>query len=557
MWRSGDCASIFNILSIFCAMVVYLSKIKVVSLRSNCLRLQRSVHAGNGTVKTLKKTDIMANKALLVILDGWGVGNHGKGDVIFNTPTPYWDHLVKVYPNSQLQASGENVGLPAGQMGNSEVGHLNIGGGRVVYQDLLKINRAIADGSIAQNPQLVAAVEYAKNNGKKLHFMGLTSDGGVHSSLEHLEAMYKFAAEQGVENAYVHCFMDGRDTDPKSGAGFIEDLTSKGLKLATIVGRYYAMDRDKRWERVKIAYDLIVNGEGKQVADMVAAVKESYEEGVTDEFIKPIVNTNFDGRIGEGDAVIFFNYRNDRAKELTVVLTQEDMPAEGMHTIPGLQYYCMTPYDAKFTGVHILFDKENVENTLGEYIAKQGMKQLHIAETEKYAHVTFFFNGGRETPYDGEERILVPSPKVATYDLLPEMSAYEVKEKLVNEINNEKFDFIVVNFANGDMVGHTGVYSAIEKAVLAVDACLKDVIEAAREHGYESIIIADHGNADNAVNADGSPNTAHSLNPVPCVYVTNKENATIEDGILADVAPTILKIMGLEAPAEMTGKALI
>ena len=557
MWRSGDCASIFNILSIFCAMVVYLSKIKVVSLRSNCLRLQRSVHAGNGTVKTLKKTDIMANKALLVILDGWGVGNHGKGDVIFNTPTPYWDHLVKVYPNSQLQASGENVGLPAGQMGNSEVGHLNIGGGRVVYQDLLKINRAIADGSIAQNPQLVAAVEYAKNNGKKLHFMGLTSDGGVHSSLEHLEAMYKFAAEQGVENAYVHCFMDGRDTDPKSGAGFIEDLTSKGLKLATIVGRYYAMDRDKRWERVKIAYDLIVNGEGKQVADMVAAVKESYEEGVTDEFIKPIVNTNFDGRIGEGDAVIFFNYRNDRAKELTVVLTQEDMPAEGMHTIPGLQYYCMTPYDAKFTGVHILFDKENVENTLGEFIAKQGMKQLHIAETEKYAHVTFFFNGGRETPYDGEERILVPSPKVATYDLLPEMSAYEVKEKLVNEINSEKFDFIVVNFANGDMVGHTGVYSAIEKAVLAVDACLKDVIEAAREHGYESIIIADHGNADNAVNADGSPNTAHSLNPVPCVYVTNKENATIEDGILADVAPTILKIMGLEAPAEMTGKALI
>ena len=499
----------------------------------------------------------MANKALLVILDGWGVGNHGKGDVIFNTPTPYWDHLTSVYPTSQLQASGENVGLPAGQMGNSEVGHLNIGGGRVVYQDLLKINRAIADGSIAQNPQLVAAVEYAKANGKKLHFMGLTSDGGVHSSLEHLEAMYKFAAEQGVENAYVHCFMDGRDTDPKSGAGFIEDLTSKGLKLATIVGRYYAMDRDKRWERVKIAYDLIVSGEGKQATDMVAAVKESYEEGVTDEFIKPIVNTNFDGRIGEGDAVIFFNYRNDRAKELTVVLTQEDMPAEGMHTIPGLQYYCMTPYDAKFTGVHILFDKENVENTLGEYIAKQGMKQLHIAETEKYAHVTFFFNGGRETPYEGEERILVPSPKVATYDLQPEMSAYEVKEKLVNEINSEKFDFIVVNFANGDMVGHTGVYSAIEKAVLAVDACLKDVVEAARNHGYDSIIIADHGNADNAVNADGSPNTAHSLNPVPCVYVTSEENATIQDGILADVAPTILKIMGLEAPAEMTGKALI
>ena len=501
--------------------------------------------------------NIMANKALLVILDGWGVGNHGKGDVIFNTPTPYWDHLTSVYPTSQLQASGENVGLPAGQMGNSEVGHLNIGGGRVVYQDLLKINRAIADGSIEKNPELVAAVEYAKNNGKKLHFMGLTSDGGVHSSLEHLEAMYRFAVAQGVENAYVHCFMDGRDTDPKSGAGFIEQLTAKELKLATIVGRYYAMDRDKRWERVKIAYDLIVNGEGKQASDMVAAVKESYEEGVTDEFIKPIVNTNYDARISDGDAVIFFNYRNDRAKELTVVLTQEDMPAEGMHTIPGLQYYCMTPYDAKFTGVHILFDKENVDNTLGEFVSKQGMKQLHIAETEKYAHVTFFFNGGRETPYEGEERILVPSPKVATYDLQPEMSAYEVKDKLVAEINSEKFDFIVVNFANGDMVGHTGIYSAIEKAVLAVDACLKDVIEAAREHGYESIIIADHGNADNAVNPDGSPNTAHSLNPVPCVYVTNTENATIEDGILADVAPTILKIMGLEAPAEMTGKSLI
>ncbi len=499
----------------------------------------------------------MANKALLVILDGWGIGNHGKGDVIFNTLTPYWDHLISVYPNSKLQASGENVGLPAGQMGNSEVGHLNIGGGRVVYQDLLKINRAIADGSIAKNPELVSAVEYAKKNGKKLHFMGLTSNGGVHSSLEHLEAMYKFAAEQGVENAYVHCFMDGRDTDPKSGAGFIADLTAKNLKLATIVGRYYAMDRDKRWERVKIAYDLIVNGEGKVATDMVKAVEESYAEGVTDEFIKPIVNGAFDGRIGEGDAVIFFNYRNDRAKELTVVLTQEDMPAEGMHTIPGLQYYCMTPYDAKFTGVHILFDKENVDNTLGEFVSKQGMKQLHIAETEKYAHVTFFFNGGREAPYEGEERILVPSPKVATYDLQPEMSAYEVKDKLVAEINSEKFDFIVVNFANGDMVGHTGVYSAIEKAVLAVDACLKDVIEAARAHGYESIIIADHGNADNAVNADGSPNTAHSLNPVPCVYVTNKENATIKDGILADVAPTILKIMGLNAPAEMTGEALI
>ena len=493
----------------------------------------------------------------LFIMDGYAFGEKDKGNAIEIANVGVINSLMAKYPSTTIGASGLSVGLPDGQMGNSEVGHLNIGGGRVVYQDLLKINRAIADGSIEKNPELVAAVEYAKNNGKKLHFMGLTSDGGVHSSLEHLEAMYKFAVAQGVENAYVHCFMDGRDTDPKSGAGFIEQLTAKELKLATIVGRYYAMDRDKRWERVKIAYDLIVKGVGKQANDMVAAVKESYEEGVTDEFIKPIVNTNYDARISEGDAVIFFNYRNDRAKELTVVLTQEDMPAEGMNTIPGLQYYCMTPYDAKFTGVHILFDKENVDNTLGEFISKQGMKQLHIAETEKYAHVTFFFNGGRETPYEGEERILVPSPKVATYDLQPEMSAYEVKDKLVAEINSEKYEFIVVNFANGDMVGHTGVYSAIEKAVLAVDACLKDVIEAAREHGYESIIIADHGNADNAVNPDGSPNTAHSLNPVPCVYVTNSENATIENGILADVAPTILKIMGLEAPAEMTGKALI
>lgn len=499
----------------------------------------------------------MSKKALLVILDGWGIGNHGKGDVIFNTPTPYWDYLVNNYPNSQLQASGENVGLPAGQMGNSEVGHLNIGGGRVVYQDLLKINRAIADGSIRKNPELVAAVEYAKKNGKKLHFMGLTSDGGVHSSLEHLEAMYKMAVDEGVKDVFVHCFMDGRDTDPKSGAGFIKQLTEQNMNIATIVGRYYAMDRDKRWERVKTAYDLLINGDGKPATDMIKAMEESYAEGITDEFVKPIVNSNIDGRIGEGDVVIFFNYRNDRAKELTIVLTQEDIPDAGMHTIPGLQYFCMTPYDAKFTGVHILFDKENVENTLGEFVAGQGMKQLHIAETEKYAHVTFFFNGGREAPYDGEERILVPSPKVATYDLQPEMSAYEVKDKLVAEINSEKFDFIVVNFANGDMVGHTGVYEAIEKAVTAVDNCLKEVIEAAKAHGYESIIIADHGNADNAVNADGSPNTAHSLNPVPCVYVTDNKQASIKDGILADVAPSILKIMGLKAPADMTGTSLI
>ena len=482
----------------------------------------------------------MSKKALLMILDGWGLGDQKKDDVIFNTPTPYWDYLMNNYPHSQLQASGENVGLPDGQMGNSEVGHLNIGAGRVVYQDLVKINRACADNSILQNPEIVSAFSYAKENGKNVHFMGLTSNGGVHSSMVHLFKLCDIAKEYNINNTFIHCFMDGRDTDPKSGKGFIEELSAhcekSAGKIASIIGRYYAMDRDKRWERVKEAYDLLVNGEGKKATDMVQAMQESYDEGVTDEFIKPIVNADCDGTIKEGDVVIFFNYRNDRAKELTVVLTQQDMPEAGMHTIPGLQYYCMTPYDASFKGVHILFDKENVANTLGEYIASKGLNQLHIAETEKYAHVTFFFNGGRETPFDNEDRILVPSPKVATYDLKPEMSAYEVKDKLVDAINENKYDFIVVNFANGDMVGHTGIYEAIEKAVVAVDACVKDVIEAAKAQGYEAIIIADHGNADHALNEDGTPNTAHSLNPVPCVYVTENKAAKVEDGRLADVA---------------------
>ena len=503
----------------------------------------------------------MGKKALLMILDGWGLGKHGKADVIFNTPTPYWDSLVANYPHSQLQASGENVGLPDGQMGNSEVGHLNIGAGRIVYQDLVKINRACADNSILKNKEIVSAFSYAKENGKSIHFMGLTSNGGVHSSLDHLFKLCDISKEYGLENTFIHCFMDGRDTDPRSGKGFIEELEahcakSEG-KVASIIGRYYAMDRDKRWERVKEAYDLLVNGVGKKADDMVKAMQESYDEGVTDEFIKPIVNAKVDGTIKEGDVVIFFNYRNDRAKELTVVLTQQDMPEVGMHTIPGLQYYCMTPYDASFKGVHILFDKENVQNTLGEYLSKEGKTQLHIAETEKYAHVTFFFNGGREAPFDNEDRILVPSPKVATYDLKPEMSAYEVKDKLVAAINEDKYDFIVVNFANGDMVGHTGIYDAIEKAVVAVDACVKDTIEAAKANGYEAIIIADHGNADNAVNTDGTPNTAHSLNPVPFVYVTENKEAKVENGVLADVAPSILHIMGLAQPAEMTGKDLI
>ena len=495
-----------------------------------------------------------------MILDGWGIGNHTKSDVIYSTPTPYWDSLLAKYPHSQLQASGENVGLPDGQMGNSEVGHLNIGAGRVLYQDLVKINKSIADKSILKNKEIVSAFTYAKESGKAIHFMGLTSDGGVHSSLEHLFALCDIAKEYGLEKVYLHCFMDGRDTDPKSGKGFIEQVEahckqSAGV-IASIVGRFYAMDRDKRWNRVKEAYDLLVEGKGKQADDMVKAMQESYDEDVTDEFIKPINNSTVDGTIKEGDAVIFFNYRNDRAKELTIALTQQDMPEEGMKTIPGLQYYCMTPYDASFKGVHILFDKENVQDTLGEYLSRNGKKQLHIAETEKYAHVTFFFNGGLEAPFEGEDRILVPSPKVATYDLKPEMSAYEVKDKLVEAIGTEKYDFIVVNYANGDMVGHTGVYEAIEKAVVTIDNCVRDTVEAAKAHGYEVIIIADHGNADNAINADGTPNTAHSLNPVPCVYVTEKTGVEIHNGILADVAPTILKIMGMEQPSDMTGKAL-
>ena len=404
-----------------------------------------------------------------MILDGWGIGDKTKSDVISSTPTPNWDALIANYPNSQLQASGENVGLPDGQMGNSEVGHLNIGAGRIVYQDLVKINRACADGSIMKNPEVVSAFEYAKKTGKKVHYMGLTSTGGVHSSFDHLFKLCEIAKEFGVaDKTFIHCFMDGRDTDPKSGKGFIEQLSAQAKKtdctIASIVGRFYAMDRDKRWERVKIAYDQLVGGEGRKVSDMVKAVEESYAEGVTDEFMKPIVNEAYDSRIEEGDAIIFFNFRNDRAKELTIVLTQKDMDAEGMHTIPGLQYYCLTPYDASFTGVHILFDKENVTNTLGEYISSKNLKQLHIAETEKYAHVTFFLNGGRELPFEGEDRILVPSPKVATYDLQPEMSAYIVRDKLVEAIGTDKYDFIVVNFANGDMVGHTGVYEAIEKA---------------------------------------------------------------------------------------------
>lgn len=506
----------------------------------------------------------MSKKALLMILDGWGIGSHTHANVIYNTPTPYIDSLVAKYPNSQLLASGEDVGLPDGQMGNSEVGHLNIGAGRVVYQDLVKINIACRDNSILLNPEIISAYSYARDHKKKIHFLGLVSNGGVHSSLDHLFKLCDIAKDYGIQDSFVHCFMDGRDTDPRSGKGFLEQLqahsSKTGTKIASVIGRYYAMDRDKRWERIKLAYDLLVNGLGKPVTNVVSAMQTSYDEGITDEFIKPIIAVDAAGKplatIETGDVVIFFNYRNDRAKELTVVLTQKDMPEVEMHTIP-LEYYCMTPYDSSYQGLHILFDKDNVHNTLGEYISRLGLKQLRIAETEKFAHVTFFFSGGRESEFEGEERILVASPKVATYDLQPEMSAPEVADKLVAALNTKKFNFIALNFANGDMVGHTGVYEAIQKAIITVDNCVKEVVEAAKANDYEVIIIADHGNADFAENADGSPNTAHSLNPVPFIYVSQNKNAKVENGILADVAPSICQILGIEQPKEMTGKGLI
>ena len=502
-------------------------------------------------------------KVLLMILDGWGIGDGSKGDVISTVHPTYISAMTARYPHAQLRTDGENVGLPDGQMGNSEVGHLNIGAGRIVYQDLVKINRAARDNSIMQNPEIVKAFEYARDKGVKVHFMGLVSDGGVHSSIDHLYKLCDIAKAYGIERTFVHCFMDGRDTDPHSGKGFIEQLEAHMAqstgRIASIIGRYYAMDRDKRWERVKVAYDQLVSGVGEKATDMVAAMQKSYDEGVTDEFVKPIVAVDGNGEpvglIEKDDLVIFFNFRNDRAKELTIVLTQEDMPEQGMHTIP-LYYCCMTPYDAKFTGLHILFDKENVHNTIGEYVSKMGLRQLRIAETEKYAHVTFFLNGGREDKFENEDRILVPSPKVATYDLKPEMSAYEVRTKLVEALKTQKYDFICLNFANGDMVGHTGVYDAIVKAVKAVDECVGDVVEAAKANGYEVVQIADHGNADHAINADGTPNTAHSLNPVPIVVVSDRV-AAVHNGVLADVAPTVLKLMGLPQPAEMTGKPLI
>lgn len=499
---------------------------------------------------------------LLMILDGWGIGRKDKSDVIYTAKTPNMDRLVKNYPNAQLLTSGRNVGLPDGVMGNSEVGHLNIGAGRVLYQDLVKINLACEDGSIAKNEALVKAFTYAKQNNKAVHFIGLISDGGVHSMDTHLYKLCDVTREYGLNKVYIHAITDGRDTDPKSGLGYMTNLvnhlkTSNG-KIATLIGRYYAMDRDKRWERVKEAYDLYVHAKGTAATDVLQAVKDSYAANVTDEFIKPVYlteNGKAVGTIQEGDVVICFNYRTDRLREITVVLSQKDMPEHGMKTIP-LEYYTMTRYDDSFKGVNIIYDKDNVTNTLGEVVEQNGLNQIRIAETEKYAHVTFFFSGGRESEFKGEKRILINSPKVATYDLQPEMSAIEVKNALLPELKKQEADFVCLNFANCDMVGHTGIYEAITKAVETVDACLGEVVDTARANGYDVMIIADHGNADYAVNDDGTMNTAHSLNPVPCVLVTD-DYKSIQNGILADVAPTILTVMGLPVPTEMTGKVLV
>ncbi|HPU23250.1 MAG TPA: 2,3-bisphosphoglycerate-independent phosphoglycerate mutase [Candidatus Kapabacteria bacterium] len=505
----------------------------------------------------------MRKKVLLTILDGWGIGDGSQSDVISVANTPYWDKLIATYPNSKLLTCGENVGLPDGQMGNSEVGHLNIGAGRIVYQDLVKINKEIREGKIDKNPVLVEAFKYAKENNKAVHFLGLVSDGGVHSLDKHLYKLCDLTKDYGLERVFIHALTDGRDTDPRSGYGYIknllEHLENSNGKIASLCGRYYTMDRDKRWERIKQGYDLITKGIGKPTTDILKAIQESYDEGVTDEFIKPIVCTDDSGNpigvVQEGDVFICFNFRTDRLREITIALTQKDMHEFDMHTI-DLYYLTMTRYDDTFQNVRVIYDKENVSNTLGEVISKAGLRQLRIAETEKYAHVTFFFSGGREEVFENEDRILIHSPKVPTYDMKPEMSAFEVKDALVEQLNTQKYDFICLNFANGDMVGHTGVYDAIRKAVEAVDACLAEVVETARKNDYTVLILADHGNADYAKNPDGSPNTAHSLNPVPFVVVSD-EYKTAKDGILADVAPTVLSIMGLAIPEEMTGKILV
>ncbi len=503
-------------------------------------------------------------KTVLMILDGWGIGDGSERDVIASVPTPFMDSLQKEYPNSQLKTSGRDVGLPKGQMGNSEVGHLNIGAGRILYQDMVKITKAIEDKSLWEHPQINKAYHYAKDNNKKVHLIGLIGPGGVHALSTHMVALCQIATDMGLENVFVHGLTDGRDTDPRSGYGFLETdleaLKSTNAKFASVIGRYYGMDRDRNYDRLKLAYDLYTKGKGDKSTDLLATVKASYDAGVTDEFLKPIVmvdeNENPVGIIEEGDVVICYNFRTDRLRQTTIAFTQQDLPEYDMQTM-DLQWYTMTNYKADFAGINVIFDKENPTNTMGEVVSNAGLKQIRIAETEKYAHVTFFFSGGREDEFEGEKRILIQSPKVPTYDLKPEMSAPGITEAIIPELQKGEVDFVCLNFANGDMVGHTGDYKAISDAVVAVDDCARRVVETARANGYNVLVIADHGNADNALNEDGSANTAHSLNPVPCVYVSDNKDLTLKDGVLADVAPTLLKEMGLKIPEEMTGNILI
>ncbi|MEQ8532684.1 MAG: 2,3-bisphosphoglycerate-independent phosphoglycerate mutase [Imperialibacter sp.] len=506
----------------------------------------------------------MNKKVILMILDGWGIASNPKVSAVDAANTPFVDSLYKKYPHSKLQASGLLVGLPDGQMGNSEVGHMNLGAGRVVYQDLVKLNKAVEENTLGDNEELIKALDYAKKNNKKVHFIGLVSDGGVHSHILHLKGLCLLAHEKGLEKVFVHAFTDGRDCDPKSGLGFLKDLQSHMSKtagaIASITGRYFAMDRDKRWERVKLAYDAMVKGEGKKTGDVLKEMQASYDENVTDEFIKPIIHTDAAGKplavIEEGDVVLCFNFRTDRGREITEVLTQKDFPEHGMKKLP-LYYVTMTNYDDTFKDVKVLFDKDNLTNTIGEVLAAHGKKQIRIAETEKYPHVTFFFSGGREEPFDGEKRLLCPSPKVATYDLKPEMSAEDIRDAIIPELKKQETDFVCLNFANPDMVGHTGVFEAAVKAVETVDRCAEAVVTVALENGYSTFIIADHGNSDMMINEDGSPNTAHTTNPVPCILVDNDYRGPIKDGKLGDLAPTILKMIGIPKPAEMTGEELI
>ncbi|MHA7863821.1 2,3-bisphosphoglycerate-independent phosphoglycerate mutase [Flagellimonas marinaquae] len=505
----------------------------------------------------------MSKKVILMILDGWGKSPDPNVSAIEKANTPFVDSLYKNYPDADLLTDGMNVGLPEGQMGNSEVGHMNLGAGRIVYQDLAKINKAVKEDTLKNEQVLKDAFEYAKTNNKPVHFLGLVSDGGVHSHIDHLKALIKAADESGVQQSFVHAFTDGRDVDPKSGKGFLVDLdqfcSDKKTKLATVIGRYYAMDRDKRWERVKMAYDVLVNAEGEKTQNIGEAMQNSYDEGVTDEFIKPLVMTDSNNepltKIKDGDVIIFFNFRTDRGRELTQVLSQMDFHEQNMHKL-DLYYVTMTNYDESFKGIKIIFNKENIKDTLGETLAKHGKKQIRIAETEKYPHVTFFFNGGREEPFEAEQRILCPSPKVATYDLQPEMSAYDIRDAIIPELKKGEADFVCLNFANPDMVGHTGIMEAAIKACETVDECAKDVITAGLENGYSTIVIADHGNCDTMINPDGSPNTAHTTNPVPLILV-DKDIKEVKNGVLGDIAPTILKMLNVPQPEVMTQKPLV